>query len=102
MDVIKLIPSSCTIADTTRFPQVPVIDIVTRTGVQCPRIGAECDSTRPANAFCKLDTESNTVLDLTKIPAGCDQKTTNTGVCPVDACDRKYITVPDKDFPSIA
>jgi hypothetical protein len=79
---------------------------VTRTGVQCPRIGAECDSTRVFNpttdAFCTVDADSNTVLNIAKIPDGCDQKTSNTGVCPVDACDRKYITVPDKDFPTKA
>ena len=90
-------------ADTTKFPLVPVNDIVTRTGVQCPRIGTECDPLRvfqsADKAFCKLDEDSNTVLNIANIPVGCDQKT-NTGKCPVDACDRKYITVPDSDFPN--
>jgi hypothetical protein len=46
MDVVKLVPASCTMTDTTRFPLLPVNDIVTRTGVQCPRVGTECDTTR--------------------------------------------------------
>jgi hypothetical protein len=104
MDVIKLIPSSCTMAETIKFPLVPLNNIVTRTGVQCPRIGTECDSSRvfqsPNDAFCKVDADFNTVLNVDNIPVGCDQKTTNTGVCPVDACERSEITVPDKDFPT--